>query len=162
MPRRARKNDTPRSQVLTFRVTIEERAALEADAKRAGMVTLSEYLTAVVVRRKVKFVEPDHKRIDPALLAEMRRWGNNLNQLAHAANAGLPPDGHRVVKATHRLLATVLEDELMAKRMAHARESMNGDDGTDPRQWVPARTVANEFGGNALKVWDRAGRRDER
>ena len=114
MPQRARKNDTPRSQVLTFRVTTEEGAAIANDAARAGL-TVSGYLTAVVVRRKTKFVEPEHKFMDPRAFNELRRWGNNLNQLAHATNASLPPDVQQLVRTMHKLVSIMLEDELLAK-----------------------------------------------
>ena len=111
MPRRAVKNASPRSQVMTFRVTSDEQAAIAADAGMAEM-TVSGFLTALVVGRKLRFVQSSYQRMDPAVLAELRRIGNNLNQLAHAANTGLPVNAITTIAAAHELVRSIVRHEL--------------------------------------------------
>tara|TARA_R110002012_G_C11656889_1_gene611806 strand:+ start:95 stop:274 length:180 start_codon:yes stop_codon:yes gene_type:complete len=54
--------------------------------------------------------------VDPALLRELARIGNNLNQLAHAANRRQP------VPATALLVRLIeIDRELSAIRQAHER-----------------------------------------
>ena len=54
--------------------------------------------------------------MDPALLRELARIGNNLNQLAHAANRRQP------VPATALLVRLIeIDRELSAIRQAHER-----------------------------------------
>jgi hypothetical protein len=66
---------------LTTRVTLAELA----QASAAGL-TAAEFL-----RRLGATVTPRRPRADDALLVELNRIGVNINQLARAANSGMPP-----------------------------------------------------------------------
>lgn len=77
---------------LRLRVTDAERAEIDARAERAGL-TVSGYLRALVFGRDTP--QPRAARRPPAAAAELialryelRKIGGNLNQLAHAKNAG--------------------------------------------------------------------------
>lgn len=72
-----------RSETLTVRLTKAEKAAIIAKSKRAKM-TLTEYLLAV--SRDTKIVLPPD--IAPIIL-ELKRIGNNLNQIATKVNSGM-------------------------------------------------------------------------
>ena len=72
-----------RSETLTVRLTKAEKAAIVAKSKRAKM-TLTEYLLAV--SRDTKIVLPPD--IAPIIL-ELKRIGNNLNQIAAKVNSGV-------------------------------------------------------------------------
>ena len=67
-----------------LRTTLEQRDAWYAKAEAKG-VTFShlarQTLDGVTVRRR-----PQLRRVDPALLRQLARLGNNLNQLARWAN----------------------------------------------------------------------------
>ncbi|MGD9668820.1 MAG: plasmid mobilization relaxosome protein MobC [Hyphomicrobiaceae bacterium] len=104
MQRRARKSDDRRTQTITFRVSSEERRRLDEAAIEAGM-TLSAYVAATVdrrtseLRRRLAGMQkaatpppPPSPNIPPEVVYELRRIGNNVNQIAHAVNSGLPPD----------------------------------------------------------------------
>ena len=43
--------------------------------------------------------------------------GNNLNQLTHAANAGLPPHAKSLTKTLQELIAVLLENDLTGPRI---------------------------------------------
>jgi hypothetical protein len=85
-----------RSKSIKIRVSEQEKSALLA---RAGDMTLADFLRDLGLGRDPvpqpkkeksrKFREPPPA--DPALLRELARIGNNLNQLARLSNAGTPP-----------------------------------------------------------------------
>ena len=72
-----------RSETLTVRLTKSEKAAVIAKSKKAKM-TLTEYL--LMVSRDTKIVLPP----DTApIVLELKRIGNNLNQIAAKVNSGV-------------------------------------------------------------------------
>lgn len=71
-----------RDKTLTVRLTESEKALIEKKAKRANM-NLTEYIIAVSNKSKIKVAE-DTK----PLLVELKRIGNNINQIAMKINSG--------------------------------------------------------------------------
>jgi len=55
---------------------------------------------------------------DPAALYELRRIGNNLNQLAHATNAGLPPSAKMAADTFARLFDLLADENAFYRRLA--------------------------------------------
>lgn len=72
-----------RDQVLGLRLTLDERAAIDAQAARAGL-TVSDYARRVILGHRVKAAVTD---VDVAALVELNRLGVNLNQIAKQLNA---------------------------------------------------------------------------
>lgn len=72
-----------RSETLTIRLTKAEKAALTAKARKAKM-TLTEYILAVSKDTKI-VLPPDTTPI----VLELKRIGNNLNQIAAKVNSGV-------------------------------------------------------------------------
>ncbi len=106
---------------IEIRATSAERAAWSETAKASGL-TLS-----ALIRQAVSGVKPPRRRkraeVDPTLLRELARIGNNLNQLARWANRDKKAVEARAVIA--RLIE--IDRELMAIREAHApRPARNG------------------------------------
>lgn len=58
---------------------------------------------------------------DPAALYELRRIGNNLNQLAHAANSGLPPSAKQAAKTFAELFELLADEDAFYRRLAGIR-----------------------------------------
>jgi Bacterial mobilisation protein (MobC) len=93
---------------LTTRVTPAELAHVEHQARTAGL-TAAEFLRRLALGATVISRRP---RGDDAMLVELNRIGVNINQLARAANSGMPPASadlraalaqlHRVLQALHR------------------------------------------------------------
>jgi hypothetical protein len=77
-----------RDQQIHFRVTTEEKKAIEAKAKAAGFKKVSDYLRVLGMGTEVKEVLP----------ADLRRQlvgiGTNLNQIARLAQAGKAFSSH--------------------------------------------------------------------
>ena len=65
---------------------------------------------------------------DPAVLYELKRIGNNINQIAHAVNAGLPPDAKMAVTTFHQLFEALTDAEEYRRRLAalRTRKEFNG------------------------------------
>ena len=99
---------------IEIRTTPEEKRRWQEIAENKG-VSLSELVrSALGGQRLRKRREPP--KVDPDLLRELARIGNNLNQLARAANR------HEPVTATALLARLIAIDrELGALRAAHTR-----------------------------------------
>lgn len=131
--RRAARQPERREAVLSIRMTHEQRAEIARRSHNAGM-TDSGYASLLLLKRKPKIVVPEYRQIDPTLFNELRRIGNNLNQIAHAANAGLPPDHRMTAKALHDLITAFLQDDLLAQRMEYEAKSANKSRPANDRQ----------------------------
>jgi hypothetical protein len=93
-------------------------AMIAAQASRHGR-TVAQYVRDLIVDGKLP--EPAHvlaPTMHPALFAELRRIGNNANQIAHAVNSGLPPELQNAYRQAARLLDLLLADELSIRRNA--------------------------------------------
>ena len=99
---------------IEIRTTPEEKRRWQEIAENKG-VSLSELVrSALGGQRLRKRREPP--RVDPDLLRELARMGNNLNQLARAANRRQP------VPAAALLVQLIeIDRELSALRAAHER-----------------------------------------
>lgn len=90
-----------RNQILTIRLSEGERAAIDAAAERAGLVTGSyarEVLLGAPAPRQVRRPPVERKEL-VRLLGELGKIGGNLNQLARAANAGLVVYGGEIERS---------------------------------------------------------------
>ena len=99
---------------IEIRTTPEEKRRWQEIAENKG-VSLSELVrSALGGQRLWKRREPP--KVDPDLLRELARLGNNLNQLARAANQRRP------VPAAALLVRLIeIDRELSALRAAHQR-----------------------------------------
>ncbi len=87
MVKRASRSDESRTEVITARLTKAERARLEFNAASAGL-TLSAYASKLLTGGRVTVeTRPAGIVLPPELLAEFKRIGNNVNQIAHALNS---------------------------------------------------------------------------
>ena len=79
-----------KTRLINFRATDDERAALEGLAQAEGL-TLGSYIRSSLLP-KVRTLSRRRPRVDEAaiskLYATLNRIGNNINQIAHAMNAG--------------------------------------------------------------------------
>ncbi|MER5183274.1 MobC family plasmid mobilization relaxosome protein [Streptomyces sp. NPDC002896] len=105
-PRRRTRVPKPRqrTQFLTVRVNDDEHAEITS-AARVRAVTTARFLAAagLAAARGTTHLEPNEQRdaaVDElaALRAQLARVGNNLNQLARAANSGAVPHPDELVR----------------------------------------------------------------
>jgi len=106
---------------VTVRLTPETHARLAAEASRLGL-SRAGYLHHLVENKRVTVLaNTDPDALPIALINEMKRLGNNLNQIAHAANANLPPNQTQLAAALRDLLRLIAKDELLARRIEAIR-----------------------------------------
>lgn len=74
--------DEALTEVIVTRVTATERQQIEKKASNANL-NVSAFVRASLLKSKVMPID----KIKPQLLAELGRVGNNVNQIAHKANA---------------------------------------------------------------------------
>lgn len=97
---------------IEIRTTLAEKLHWQKVAKNKG-ISLSELVRSLLGGQRLrKRREPP--KVDPALLRELARIGNNLNQLARAANR------HTPLSATAVLVRLIeIDRELAAVKAAH-------------------------------------------
>lgn len=130
MVRRADRSEESRTEVVTVRLTKAERTRLEFRAAAAGL-TVSAFSSRLLNGGKVTVeAKPAGMAVSPELLAEFKRIGNNLNQIAHALNSRKAIAEHAVahqfvdfVKAllTHPALGAIARP--LAERIAPPRRT---------------------------------------
>lgn len=76
-----------RCEVLRVRLTPTERANIDARAAQAGL-PVSDFARRALTSVKIEARRAGDGAIPAALVADLGRVGNNLNQVAHAANIG--------------------------------------------------------------------------
>jgi len=76
------KENRKRDKTLTIRLTESEKANIEKKAAKAKM-NLTEYIIAASNKSKIKVAEDT-----TPLLIELKRIGNNINQIAMKINSG--------------------------------------------------------------------------
>jgi Mobilization protein NikA len=120
MPRKRTHAEAPRTEMVTVRLTPAMYVKLESNARRLGL-TRAGYLHHLVDNRSVEATATTSADLLPiVLINQLKRIGNNLNQLAHAANAGLPVSQTKLASHLRDLIDTLLEHELTARRVRAA------------------------------------------
>jgi len=79
------KQATPKSRIVSFRLTEEEFANLTTKAARAG-TTVNALARKLVLANVQRLVIKAEAAIDPALITQLYRIGHNLNQLVKNAH----------------------------------------------------------------------------
>jgi len=96
-----------RTTHITIRLTPEERAAIDSAAERAGLTSGSYARSAVLgapTPRQVRRPPVESQEL-ARLLGEVGHVGGNLNQLAHARNAGMAVARREIIAALDGLAA---------------------------------------------------------
>ena len=114
-----------KSRIVTFRLREDVRDRLKATAANSGM-TLTDLITTRLDANPAMPTSEDALEdsrdtpppLPPELVKELRRIGNNVNQIAHAVNSGLPPEVQNAYRQANRLLNLLLADEFSARRTA--------------------------------------------
>lgn len=115
------KDGQPRSEKRRAKATVQKRvtpaqkAAFEVRARDEGYETVSAYLEAFILGHEA--IERRERQDLLKILAELGKQGSNLNQLAHAINAGrisnLSPDQIKrviaVISSAHSAVTTFSE-----------------------------------------------------
>lgn len=129
--RRGKSNTRQRTETLYARLTPDEKAAFLERADRAGM-TAAAFLRAAALGDagpRAQRRAPADKAALLQLLGELGRIGNNVNQLARAANAGLDLDAPALKEA----MAAIEEMRALTRAALNRRPTDPEPDGQKSR-----------------------------
>lgn len=114
--------------MVCIRMTDEDYVLKSAQAKELGL-TVSGLCEQLVLAGKVDMSNrPSYRAMDPALFTELRRIGNNVNQIAHATNSNLPTDVMFAWRSVNNLMSALLSDELLSQKISAMRtRTVEGD-----------------------------------
>ncbi|KAB2912716.1 MAG: MobC family plasmid mobilization relaxosome protein, partial [Hyphomicrobiaceae bacterium] len=155
-----KKPKAPKTVVLSVRLPIEQREAIEVAAVGAG-ASVSAFVADTMAKvvsgklpRAAKIEEaaalpPPKPRIvpgislsDPTALAELKRIGVNINQLAHAANAGLPLNASALVRGFAYLFELLADPEAFKRRLDLIKADLAAMRPSQPQLRAPAEPPA--------------------
>lgn len=119
--------------MVCIRMTEDDYVRKAAQAKELGL-TVSGLCERLVLVGKVEMgAKPSYRAMDPGLFAELRRVGNNVNQIAHATNSNLPTEVMYAWRTINTLLSTLLSDELLSQKISNLRTRATADDSPAPQ-----------------------------
>lgn len=133
MARRRTHTDAVRSRIVSIRLVEADYLKLKLDAAWAGL-TVSGLAEQYVRHGKIEVKQSDRPvPLSPVLMAELKRIGNNLNQIAHAVNSSLPPETLYTASTLHQLIGQLAQDEILAQRIKAAAKKVNSHDPAPPQ-----------------------------
>jgi hypothetical protein len=133
VPRRRTHAKATRNRMVCIRMTDEDYALRVSQARELGL-TISGLCERLVLEGKVDMgSRPAYRAMDPVVFAELRRIGNNINQIAHATNSNLPTDVMYSWKSMNQLLSTLLTDEILSQKIAALRTRPTDNDPPPPQ-----------------------------
>jgi hypothetical protein len=119
--------------MVCIRMTDDDYALKVAQARKLSL-TVSGLCERLVLEGKVEMAaRPSYKAMDPVLFNELRRVGNNVNQIAHAVNANLPPDLNMAWRNLEAILNNLLAAELVSQKTEALRTRTVKDDTPPPQ-----------------------------
>ena len=133
MARRRTHTDAVRSRIVSIRLLEADYQKLKLDAAWVGL-TVSGLAERYLRHGKIEVKQSDRPApLAPALLAELKRIGNNLNQIAHAVNSNLPPQLQYTASTLHQLIEQLARDEVLAQRIKAAATHVSNHDPAPPQ-----------------------------
>lgn len=161
MGKRAPRGGTARTKIVTVRLTPAEHARVQHRAAMAGS-TVSAWAAEALSDGRVTVDVVHISRLHPALIAELKRVGNNINQIAACLNALYNVPAHEILAQMQHLLETLIRDEAVAARVARIRAARAGDPVPHPQSEAAERglgAVRSRHGLDAAAGVDRGGPR---
>lgn len=133
MAKRRTHEKAARTRMVCVRMTDDDYARQTARARALGL-TVSGLCERLVLEGKVDIpAQPVYRPMDPMLFHELRRIGNNVNQIAHCMNGNLLPDLDSAWNTVKKLLSTLMAEELFAQKSQHLRTRTVANDPTYPQ-----------------------------
>ena len=102
-----------RSRVVSYRLTEAEYLKLDQVAQKAGL-TPNELARSLARRAKGRITIKTTKQYDPAYIAQVKRIGNNLNQLAHNSHIfnRVSPNLEQLCEELREIIIHAAEEQL--------------------------------------------------
>ena len=115
MGRRRTHHDATRTKIVSARLKHETYDLISEHAQKLGL-SRAGYIEHLIENRPLRIVRPLSDELPMPLLNELKRIGNNLNQMAHARNAGLDVDPRQFRTVVSEIIATICSNEVLKRR----------------------------------------------
>lgn len=119
MARKRTHEEAARSKLVSVRLREDTFNRVEEAAKAASLSRAS-YLEHLIENRAVKVEQVASAAMPVPLLNELKRIGNNLNQIAHNANCQIPPQEGALAKVLADIIAAMAANEVTRRGMKAA------------------------------------------
>lgn len=149
MGRKRSHRDETRTKIISARLTHDTYELISEHAERLGL-TRAGYVEHLIENRPLRIVRGQMDELSVPLINELKRIGNNLNQIAHARNAGSDIDPSHFHTVLADIIRVICRNELTRRHYAEAYTEVVGqtrdDNARDPamRGMLPPVTPAND------------------
>jgi|GEM_PF-5305687 len=134
MGRKRTHHDAKRTKIVSARLTQETYDLISVHAEKLGL-TRAGYVEHLIEDRPLRIVRPASDELPVTFLNELKRIGNNLNQIAHARNAGQNVDPRQFQTVVTEIIATICSNEVLRRRYEQAEDEVrrkSGDGHEEP------------------------------
>ena len=115
MGRKRTHHDATRTKIVSARLKHETYDLISEHAQKLGL-SRAGYIEHLIENRPLRIMRPLSDELPMPLLNELKRIGNNLNQMAHARNAGLDVDPRQFRTVVSEIIATICSNEVLKRR----------------------------------------------
>ena len=122
MGRKRTHDESARTKIVSARLKPETYDIITEHAAKMGL-TRAGYIEHLIENKPLRIVRPTTDELPIPLLNELKRIGNNLNQMAHSANAGWPPTEKALVEIFNEIIRIMLRDDRLRRQYAEACET---------------------------------------
>ena len=119
MARKRTHTDAARTRMVGVRLREDTYERVLSAATAAGMNRAS-YIEHLIENRAVKVEQVASSALPVPFINELKRIGNNLNQIAHNAHCELKPEDGAILATVEAILKHLVENELVARRLQSA------------------------------------------
>jgi len=141
MGRKRTHNDAKRTKIVSARLTQETYDLISVHADKLGL-TRAGYVEHLIEDRPLRIVSPVSDELPVTFLNELKRIGNNLNQIAHARNAGQHVDPRHFQTVVTEIVATICSNEVLRRRYAEAEDEVRRKGGNGHEEAFQLRQKA--------------------
>lgn len=128
MGRKRTHHDATRTKIISARLTQQTYDLISEHAEKLGL-TRAGYVEYLIEDRPLRIVRPISDELPITFLNELKRIGNNLNQIAHARNAGQNVDPRQFRTVVTEIVATICSNEVLRRRYETAEAEVASRDG---------------------------------
>lgn len=141
MGRKRTHTDATRSRIVSARLKPETYDLISEHADKLGL-SRAGYVEHLIENRPLRLARPLADDMSVPLINELKRIGNNLNQIAHARNSGLDVDPRQFRTLVTQIIATICSNEVMRRRYEAAETEIAGQTGQVIVEDLPLRKAA--------------------
>lgn len=138
MGRKRTHTDATRTRIVSARLKPETYDLISEHADKLGL-SRAGYIEHLIENRPLRLARPLADEMSVPLLNELKRIGNNLNQIAHARNSGLDVDPRQFRTVVTQIIATICSNEVTRRRYEAAKAEVAGPRGQVIEEELPLR-----------------------